>query len=92
MYLQDESSDDDGPGGASGNDGDGGLYLLADSERARGSGTVLAVHAGDIAVEEDQYVRGNPKPFQCWGYFHPKYKAAKIFENHLNPVMLVFIG
>ena len=60
LYLQDESSDDDGPGGASGNDGDGGVYLLADSERARGSGTVLAVHAGDIAVEEDQYVRGNP--------------------------------
>ena len=24
--------------------------------------------------------------------FCPKYKNAKIFENHLNPVMLVFIG
>ena len=26
------------------------------------------------------------------GYFHPKQKDAKIFENHLKPVMLVFIG
>ena len=25
------------------------------------------------------------------GYFHPKSKDAKIFENHLNSVMLVFI-
>ena len=25
-------------------------------------------------------------------YFSPKHKEAKIFENHLNPVMLVFIG
>ena len=25
-------------------------------------------------------------------YFLPKLKDAKIFENHLNPVMLVFIG
>ena len=32
------------------------------------------------------------KPFQCWGYFCPKDKDAKVFENHLNPVMLVFIG
>ena len=31
-------------------------------------------------------------PFQCWGYFCPKRKEAKIFENYLNPVMLVFIG
>ena len=23
---------------------------------------------------------------------HPKHKDAKIFENHLNPVILVFIG
>ena len=30
-------------------------------------------------------------PVQCWGYFCPKHKDAKIFENHLNPVMLVFI-
>ena len=28
------------------------------------------------------------EPFQCWGYSHPKPKDAKIFENHLNPVML----
>ena len=27
-----------------------------------------------------------------WGYFPPKYRSAKIFENHLNPVMLVSIG
>ena len=31
------------------------------------------------------------KPFQCIGYFNPKHKDAKIFEIHLNPVMLVFI-
>ena len=30
-------------------------------------------------------------PFLCWGYFHPKHVAAKSLENHLNPVMLVFI-
>ena len=24
-------------------------------------------------------------------YFHPKHKEEKISENHLNPVMLVFI-
>ena len=24
-------------------------------------------------------------------YFHPKHNDAKIFEDHLNPVMLVFI-
>ena len=29
------------------------------------------------------------QPFQCWGYFHPKHKDTKIFEN---PVMLKFIG
>ena len=27
------------------------------------------------------------KPFQCWDYFCPKHKNAKIFETHLNPVM-----
>ena len=32
------------------------------------------------------------KPFQFWGYFCPKHKYANIFENYLNPVMLVFIG
>ena len=32
------------------------------------------------------------KPFQCWGYFLPKHMDAKIIENPLNPVMLVFIG
>ena len=30
-------------------------------------------------------------PFNAIGYFLPKHKDAKIFENHLNPVMLVFI-
>ena len=28
---------------------------------------------------------------ECHGYFHPKHKDANIFENHLNPAMLVFI-
>ena len=32
------------------------------------------------------------KPSNASGYFHPKYNHAKIFENHLNPVMLVFTG
>ena len=27
-----------------------------------------------------------------WGYFRPKDKNTKIFKNHLNQVMLVFIG
>ena len=31
------------------------------------------------------------EPFKCWGYFHPKHKDAKIFENHLNLAMLAFI-
>ena len=30
--------------------------------------------------------------FQCWGYFHAKHKETKIFENHVNHVVLVFIG
>ena len=29
---------------------------------------------------------------ECWGYFCPKHNGAKIFGNHLNPVMLIFIG
>ena len=33
---------------------------------------------------------GNPS--NASGYFCPKHKDEKIFENHLNPVMLVFIG
>ena len=32
------------------------------------------------------------QPFHCLGYFCPKHTDTKIFENHLNPVMLVFIG
>ena len=31
-------------------------------------------------------------PFQCWGYYRPKHKDAMTFENHLNPIMMVFIG
>ena len=30
--------------------------------------------------------------FHCWDYFRPKHKDAKILENHINHVMLVFIG
>ena len=33
-----------------------------------------------------------PLTLKCCGYFHPNYKDAKIFEKHLNPVMLVFTG
>ena len=36
-------------------------------------------------------LRSEHWPFQCWGYFCPKHKDAKIFEKHLNPVMLVLI-
>ena len=32
------------------------------------------------------------EPLQYRCYLHPKYKDSKIFENHLNPVMLVSIG
>ena len=31
-------------------------------------------------------------PYAADGYNRPKHKNAKIFENHLNPVLLVFIG
>ena len=34
----------------------------------------------------------SPRVPLCWGYFHPKHKDAKIFEKHLNPVIVVFIG
>ena len=26
------------------------------------------------------------------GYFRPMHKKAKSYENHLNPIMLIFIG
>ena len=39
----------------------------------------------------DLNTSNNISLFQCWGFFYPKYKDAKLFENHLNPVMLVFI-
>ena len=35
---------------------------------------------------------GDTLTFWHWGYLRPKHKDAKILENHLNPVMLVFIG
>ena len=31
-------------------------------------------------------------PYAADGYNRPKHKNAKIFENYLNPVLLVFIG
>ena len=31
-------------------------------------------------------------PFQCWGFFRPNRKNAKIFEYNLNHFMLVLIG
>ena len=31
-------------------------------------------------------------PSNAKGFFYPKYNDTKIFENPLNPVMLVFIG
>ena len=31
------------------------------------------------------------QPSQYWDYIRLKHKEAKIFENHINPVMLVFI-
>ena len=31
------------------------------------------------------------KPFQCWGNFRPKHRDAKLFENHLNPVILAIV-
>ena len=34
----------------------------------------------------------NPANLMLRLYFHPKHKDAKIFENHLNSVMLVSIG
>ena len=30
-------------------------------------------------------------PFNARGYCYPKHNGAKIFGNHLNPVMLVFL-
>ena len=35
---------------------------------------------------------GNSPLVLTFQYFRPKHKEAKIFENHQNPVMLVFIG
>ena len=31
-------------------------------------------------------------PSQCWGYFCPKHNDTEIFQKHLSPVMLLFIG
>ena len=41
-------------------------------------------------VFQDVSKQRESKRFQCLGYFCPKHKN-KFFENHLNPVMLVFI-
>ena len=35
---------------------------------------------------------GSILPFQCSGEFRPEHIDANIFGNHLNSVMLVFIG
>ena len=40
----------------------------------------------------DQWSLSMLNPYADGGYFRPKHKDATIFENHLNPVMLVFIG
>ena len=50
----------------------------------------LRVHAH--LYVSPSYCHGFRLPFQCWGYFRPKHKNANYFENHQNPVMLVFIG
>ena len=42
-------------------------------------------------VDWDNYFQSEPQTFKCWGYFFPKHKDAKIFEKHLNPIMLVFL-
>ena len=36
------------------------------------------------------YIPSYTQLYQCWGYFCPMHKDAKIFENHLNPCILVF--
>ena len=42
---------------------------------------------GHFSTENSGHVRVNPSIAN----FHPKHKDVKIYENHLNPVMLVFI-
>ena len=53
------------------------IPLKTDMERERERG----------GMRELQYY-----PFQCWGYLRTKNNDATTFENHLNRVMLVFIG
>ena len=37
------------------------------------------------------YITPTPLTLPLLSYFRPKHNHAKIFENHPNPVMLVFI-
>ena len=43
------------------------------------------------ALDESSLSIGRVNPSTAQGYFSPKLNDANIFENHLNPVMLVFI-
>ena len=54
-------------------------------QRARGM-------SNDLSGNNDNDHDGRKMIIQCWGYFPPKNKDAKIFERHLNPIILVFIG
>ena len=53
--------------------------------------TMLQVRIGQTSAAAIFHGVNTHYPFQCWGYIRPKHKGAKIFEKHLNPVMLVFI-
>ena len=51
------------------------------------------MHKWDEAIEVAEAKVNHLNPSNAiLGYFHPKHNGAKIFENHPNPVMLVFIG
>ena len=42
-----------------------------------------------LTILSDSWLHGSFfEPFQCWDYFCQKHKNAKIFQNHLNTVML----
>ena len=54
------------------------------------------VKIGKILLKVDHFKQTHPYfllllPSKFWNYFCPKYKDTKIFENQLNPVILVFI-
>ena len=42
--------------------------------------SAFAIHVGDL------------NPSNAEAYFFSKHNDAKIFEHHLNPIMLIFIG